>query len=598
MAARRAAAWSSSAFPTPWCGSRSTACAPPSSTPARRSRSGGSPSGCRRRRCPSRGVASTSRSPPRSWPRPGAVPRRPVDRLVLLGELGLDGSVRGIRGRAAGGPGRGPRRPPRRWSCPRPTPTRRPWSSSIEVLAACARWPRSSPTSPAGRRLHRHVRGPLPAAPPAARPRRRRRAGGGTAGGRGRRRRRAPPVPDRSAGRRQDHARRAAARSAAAAGRAGRARGHAPSTRSPARCRPTRRWSPGRRSRRRTTRRRWPRWSAAGRGRSGPGRCAGPTAGCCSWTRRRSSRGRCSTPCASRWSAAPVTIHRAAGSATFPCRAQLVLAANPCPCASAAGDTACTCSPLERRRYQSRLSGPLLDRIDLRVDLPPVTRAAWLDGVGAAGADGGRGAPGACRPRRRRPPGWPAPGCRSNSQVPGRLLRERWAVPRASLQLAERALERGALSVRGLRPRAPGRLDARRPRGPRGPGRRRGRRGARHAAAAGGGMTLDEDLEDAAGDVRARGAPGGAAGARLAEPGRRAGHDRLLAVRRRTVGPVDGGPPAAVGQRARPASGRLVGRARAAGREPRPTCARAERVRRAAGHARGRRVAGRCRCTR
>ena len=38
----------------------------------------------------------------------------------------------------------------------------------------------------------------------------------------------------------------------------------------------------------------------------------------------------------------------------------------------------------------------------------------------------------------------------TNSQVPGRLLRERWAVPRASLQLAERALERGALSVRGF----------------------------------------------------------------------------------------------------------------------------------------------------
>src|SRR3954465_7342202 len=78
-----------------------------------------------------------------------------------------------------------------------------------------------------------------------------------------------------------------------------------------------------------------------------------------------------------------VTISRASGSATFPCRAQLVLAANPCPCASAAGDAACTCSALERRRYQSRLSGPLLDRIDLRVELPPVTRAAWLDGLSA-----------------------------------------------------------------------------------------------------------------------------------------------------------------------------------------------------------------------
>jgi magnesium chelatase family protein len=144
-----------------------------------------------------------------------------------------------------------------------------------------------------------------------------------------------------------------------------------------------------------------------------------------------------------------VTIQRAAGSATFPCRAQLVLAANPCPCATAAGDTACTCSPLERRRYQSRLSGPLLDRIDLRVDLPPVTRAAWLDGLGtpettvevrrrvaAARAVAGERLAGT--------------GLTVNSQVPGRMLRERFAVPRPALRLAERALERGALSVRGF----------------------------------------------------------------------------------------------------------------------------------------------------
>jgi len=144
-----------------------------------------------------------------------------------------------------------------------------------------------------------------------------------------------------------------------------------------------------------------------------------------------------------------VTIQRAAGSATFPCRAQLVLAANPCPCASAAGDTACTCSPLERRRYQSRLSGPLLDRIDLRVDLPPVTRAAWLDGVAPpeTTAEVARRVAAARAVAAERLRGT---GLTVNSQVPGRLLRERWAVPRPSLRLAERALERGALSVRGF----------------------------------------------------------------------------------------------------------------------------------------------------
>ncbi|MCW2741789.1 MAG: hypothetical protein JWR45_2211 [Blastococcus sp.] len=144
-----------------------------------------------------------------------------------------------------------------------------------------------------------------------------------------------------------------------------------------------------------------------------------------------------------------VTIHRAGGSATFPCRAQLVLAANPCPCASAAGDTACTCSALERRRYGARLSGPLLDRIDLRVELPPVTRAAWLDAltlpegteVVARRVAAARGA------AAERLTGT---GLSVNGHVPGRLLRERWPVPRASLRLAERALERGALSVRGF----------------------------------------------------------------------------------------------------------------------------------------------------
>jgi magnesium chelatase family protein len=144
-----------------------------------------------------------------------------------------------------------------------------------------------------------------------------------------------------------------------------------------------------------------------------------------------------------------VTIHRAAGSATYPCRAQLVLAANPCPCATAAGDTACTCSPVERRRYLARLSGPLLDRIDLRVDLPPVTRASWLDDVARPESTQTvalrvRTARSVAAERLR------GSGCATNSEVPGRLLRERWPVPRPALRLAERALERGSLSVRGF----------------------------------------------------------------------------------------------------------------------------------------------------
>jgi magnesium chelatase family protein len=95
------------------------------------------------------------------------------------------------------------------------------------------------------------------------------------------------------------------------------------------------------------------------------------------------------------------------------------------------------------------MSGPLLDRIDLRVALPTVTRAAWLDGIDAPEPTAvvARRVLAARRTAAARLAGT---GFATNSQVPGRLLRERWAVPRSALQLAERALERGVLSVRGF----------------------------------------------------------------------------------------------------------------------------------------------------
>jgi len=66
-----------------------------------------------------------------------------------------------------------------------------------------------------------------------------------------------------------------------------------------------------------------------------------------------------------------VTIARARGSLTFPANFQLVAAMNPCPCGWY-GDTLheCTCSHSTVTRYQKRISGPLLDRIDIHVDVP------------------------------------------------------------------------------------------------------------------------------------------------------------------------------------------------------------------------------------
>ena len=68
-----------------------------------------------------------------------------------------------------------------------------------------------------------------------------------------------------------------------------------------------------------------------------------------------------------------VTIARAATSLNFPARFMLVAAMNPCPCGFL-GDRirSCTCSPLQVQRYRSRLSGPLLDRIDMHIEVPAV----------------------------------------------------------------------------------------------------------------------------------------------------------------------------------------------------------------------------------
>ncbi|MBT8141871.1 MAG: YifB family Mg chelatase-like AAA ATPase [Gammaproteobacteria bacterium] len=70
-----------------------------------------------------------------------------------------------------------------------------------------------------------------------------------------------------------------------------------------------------------------------------------------------------------------ITISRASKHATYPSRFQLIAAKNPCPCGYL-GDPSdrCTCRPLQIHRYQAKLSGPLLDRIDLHVEVPRATK--------------------------------------------------------------------------------------------------------------------------------------------------------------------------------------------------------------------------------
>lgn len=75
-----------------------------------------------------------------------------------------------------------------------------------------------------------------------------------------------------------------------------------------------------------------------------------------------------------------VTISRAARSLSFPANFMLVVAMNPCPCGYFTDrNKVCRCRPLQVQKYWSRVSGPLLDRIDLHLDVPPVKAAELID---------------------------------------------------------------------------------------------------------------------------------------------------------------------------------------------------------------------------
>ena len=75
-----------------------------------------------------------------------------------------------------------------------------------------------------------------------------------------------------------------------------------------------------------------------------------------------------------------INVSRAARQATFPSRFQLIAAMNPCPCGYANDDSQiCRCSVDVIRRYQARLSGPFLDRIDLRISLQREPQSPWFD---------------------------------------------------------------------------------------------------------------------------------------------------------------------------------------------------------------------------
>ncbi|QTX04491.1 YifB family Mg chelatase-like AAA ATPase [Agromyces archimandritae] len=152
-----------------------------------------------------------------------------------------------------------------------------------------------------------------------------------------------------------------------------------------------------------------------------------------------------------------ITIHRSNAVASFPASFQLVIAANPCPCggwgSKAPGELvdACVCPSAARRRYLGRISGPLMDRVDLRLWVPRVTPAQLRMSAagGALTTEAARArvvaARGAAAERLAGTP-WSR-----NAEVPGAWIRGEGGLHpggRATAAL-DRALERGSVTMRG-----------------------------------------------------------------------------------------------------------------------------------------------------
>src|SRR5919204_448098 len=145
---------------------------------------------------------------------------------------------------------------------------------------------------------------------------------------------------------------------------------------------------------------------------------------------------------------ARIAVARAGGHAVLPGRFILIAAANPCPCGFA-GDPKrlCGCTPMERQRYRTRLSGPIRDRIDLQVTVPRQPAAELLRTEMPAEASGvvrNRVVEARTRQRARRPRG------PLNGALTGTLLRQDAPLDQASRALLEAAAERLHLSGRAV----------------------------------------------------------------------------------------------------------------------------------------------------
>ncbi|MFD3512213.1 YifB family Mg chelatase-like AAA ATPase [Streptomyces sp. NPDC058657] len=145
-----------------------------------------------------------------------------------------------------------------------------------------------------------------------------------------------------------------------------------------------------------------------------------------------------------------VVVARSAGVVRLPARFLMVLAANPCPCGRhGSKEAACDCGAATVRRYQARLSGPLIDRVDLKVRVEAVQRADLM-GRGRRGESTAEVAARVRAARERAALRLAGTPWTHNSEVPGHELRTRWQALPGALATAERDMDRGLLTARGF----------------------------------------------------------------------------------------------------------------------------------------------------
>lgn len=144
-----------------------------------------------------------------------------------------------------------------------------------------------------------------------------------------------------------------------------------------------------------------------------------------------------------------VTISRASGSFDFPCSFMLVAAMNPCPCGYL-GDPrrSCKCSYAEITRYRRKISGPLLDRFDMVIEVPPVDPASLLqkpDGEPSAAIRARVLAARALQQKR-----YAGTGITCNARLTGRLLRQFCPLSPSQQEMLLSAVEQFSLSARAF----------------------------------------------------------------------------------------------------------------------------------------------------